>query len=310
MRLSSSVLAFATATVLLLSTLLSGTRPFSLLTQSNWAMALPVVTSKGAKSGTSGANLVSMAGSGALTATDPNGKDLGQCPLKHTAVKAQISGYAARVTVEQVFGNPYFEPIEAVYTFPLSDSCAVDEMKMEIGKRVICGSIQKKDEAQKTYIQAKKEGHAAALLEQQRANVFTQYVTNIPPRCTVKISIKYNDILSYKSGCYTFVVPLVVGPRYMPGNELHRFGAGTISDTAIVPDASKISPPMAAKWSRAGHDVSVDVEINAGMPIAEILSKLHKVEILKTGPNTAHISIARGDRIPNKDFVLSWSGRC
>jgi Ca-activated chloride channel homolog len=246
------------------------------------------------------------AGSGALTAMDSNGHELGQCPLQHTAVNAQISGYAARVTVEQVFQNPFSEAIEAVYTFPLSNSSAVDEMKMEIGKRVISGTIQKKDEALRTYLQAKKEGRTSALLEQERTNVFTQSVANIPPHCTVKVLIKYCELLSFQSGNYSFVFPVVVGPRYMPGNAAGHTGSGASSDTTQVPDASKISPPMVGETTRTGHDISLDVSIDAGMPIGEISSKLHKVEISKLNKNTAHVFISREDRIPNRDFVLNW----
>jgi Ca-activated chloride channel homolog len=306
LRSSIAALTFANLFLLFQYALFMNDWPLVGLAQSNWAMALPRATGNCFKLSNDCFALSSVHQSGSLIATDTNWNNLGPCPLKHTSVRAQISGYAARVTVEQVFVNPYPESIEAVYTFPLSDFSAVDEMKMEIGKRVIFGSIQKKDEAQKTYLKAKQEGHAAALLEQQRVNVFTQSVTNIPPRSTVKILIKYTEILSFESGSYSFVFPFVVGPRYMPGKEHGHSGTGSAPDTAVVPDGSKISPPMAATWSRAGHDVSLDVDINSGMPIADISSKLHKVEMLKTSPNTVHISIARQDRIPNKDFVLTW----
>ncbi|MGK4422120.1 VIT domain-containing protein, partial [Klebsiella pneumoniae] len=62
-------------------------------------------------------------------------KKLGVCPLKHTDVKANVSGYVARVTVKQQFHNPYKNKIEAVYTFPLPENAAVDEMTMKIGNR-------------------------------------------------------------------------------------------------------------------------------------------------------------------------------
>jgi Ca-activated chloride channel homolog len=48
------------------------------------------------------------------------GKELGACPLKTTVVRADISGFLARVTVKQEFENSFTQPIEAVYVFPLS----------------------------------------------------------------------------------------------------------------------------------------------------------------------------------------------
>src|SRR6266699_6008985 len=40
-------------------------------------------------------------------------------PLKHTDVKASISGHISAVEVTQEFHNPYNQKIEAVYVFPL-----------------------------------------------------------------------------------------------------------------------------------------------------------------------------------------------
>ncbi len=57
---------------------------------------------------------------GRLLAVDEEGNLAGQCPLKHTDVKAEISGFLSRVTVTQEFENPFKEKIEAVYTFPLA----------------------------------------------------------------------------------------------------------------------------------------------------------------------------------------------
>src|SRR3954466_13924520 len=51
---------------------------------------------------------------GSLQVVDPNGQVKAICPLKHTSVKAQISGFLARATVTQEFENPFKEKIEAV----------------------------------------------------------------------------------------------------------------------------------------------------------------------------------------------------
>ena len=70
---------------------------------------------------------------GALQTFDKDGKPNGECPLKHTEVKAQVSGFLSRVTVTQDFENNFAEKIEAVYTFPLPQAAAVDDLTMLIG---------------------------------------------------------------------------------------------------------------------------------------------------------------------------------
>ena len=76
---------------------------------------------------------------GELEAVGKNEKSLGYCPLKHTDVRAEISGFLSRVRVTQEFENNFKQPVEAVYVFPLPNDAAVDEMTMKIGGRTIRG---------------------------------------------------------------------------------------------------------------------------------------------------------------------------
>src|SRR6185503_4977827 len=92
---------------------------------------------------------------GSLTVIDGQGKPKSTCPLKHTAVKAEISGFISRVVVTQQFQNPFPEKIEAVYTFPLPQNAAVDDMTMIVGERTVKGKILPREEAQATYDAAK-----------------------------------------------------------------------------------------------------------------------------------------------------------
>src|ERR1043166_369646 len=126
----------------------------------------------------------------------------GICPLKHTDVKAKISGPLARVTVVQEFENPFAEKIEAVYTFPLPPDSAVDDMTMLVGDRTIRGLIKPRDEARKIYAAARRAGHVAGLLDQERPNIFTQAVANIVPGAKVKIVISYVETMPYEAGSY------------------------------------------------------------------------------------------------------------
>ena len=114
---------------------------------------------------------------------------------------------------------------------------------MVIGQRVIAGEIRERAQAQQIFAQARAAGHTAALLEQERPNVFTQSVTNIPPNEAIEVEIRYLQTLTYDSGEYEFVFPTVVGPRYVPGAALPgaQAGAGTKLDTDRVPDASRIT---------------------------------------------------------------------
>lgn len=220
--------------------------------------------------------------------------------LIHTEVAAKIAGNLSRVEVTQTFTNPFTKPLEAVYVFPLPDQAAVDDMEIRIGDRIIKGNIKKREEAQQIYEQAKREGRTAGLLEQERDNVFTQSLANICPGEQIDVTIRYTDSLKFEAGNYEFVFPMVVGPRYIPGQAI----AGT-QDTDRVPDASRISPPVLPPATRSGHDIGVTVDINAGVPITSVESTSHKLKIEYTD-TSVQVQLAGGDTIPNKDLILRY----
>src|SRR5262245_43682909 len=88
---------------------------------------------------------------GSLEVIGRDGRPRAECPLKHTDVKAEVSGQLARVTVTQEFHNPFRDKIEAVYVFPLPQSAAVDDMTMIVGDRTVKGKIKRREEAQAVY---------------------------------------------------------------------------------------------------------------------------------------------------------------
>ncbi|HEY8413887.1 MAG TPA: VIT domain-containing protein, partial [Pyrinomonadaceae bacterium] len=227
---------------------------------------------------------------GSLQALDKTGKPAVLCPLKHTDVKAEISGFLSRVTVTQEFTNPFPDKIEAIYTFPLPQAAAVDDMTMLIGERRVKGKIMRREEAQAAYNTAKQMGQVASLLDQERPNIFTQSVANIMPGEQIRITISYVETLKYENGAYEWSFPMVVGERYLPR-----------TDQPV--DNSRIDPPRA---SRAGHDISLELQLNAGVPIQSLNSETHETEIERTAENSAVVRLKDRATIPNKDFVLKY----
>jgi Ca-activated chloride channel family protein len=243
---------------------------------------------------------------GSLTIVGKDGKIQSDCPLKHTDVRAGISGFLARVTVTQIFSNTATQNVEAVYTFPLPQDAAIDDMTIQIGDRTVRGLIKRREEARAIYEHAKNTGHVAALLDQQRPNIFTQSVANIVPGAQVTVTISYVETLRYAEGSYEFVFPMVVGPRYIPGQAVGQQSGGWAPDTNRVPDASRITPWVAAKGTRAGHDISLEVALDAGVPIQELQSKSHVVDVDRQSASRATVHLRDEAVIPNKDFILRY----
>lgn len=243
---------------------------------------------------------------GALQIVDPEKGVIGECPLKHTDVKAEISGFISRAVVTQEFHNPFKDKIEAVYTFPLPQNAAVDNLTLTVGDRTVRGLIKRREEARAVYEAARAAGNVASLLDQERPNIFTQSVANIMPGEKVTVTISYVETLKYEDGSYEFVFPMVVGPRYIPGAPTGKQAGGWAPDTDRVPDASRITPPVAPRGTRAGHDISIEVALDAGVPIDTLKSTLHEVDLEQPTNHSAVVRLKNKAEIPNKDFILKY----
>lgn len=225
-------------------------------------------------------------------------------PLQHTDVKAHILGYIASVKVLQQFQNPYDHKIEAAYVFPLPENAAVNEFIVTIGERHIRGIIREREEAEKIYHEAKRQGYVASLLTQERPNVFTQSVANIEPGKEIDVAIQYFHTLAYADGWYEFVFPMVVGPRFNPPDWTN--GVGDVSRERSGASGQKTEVAYLHSGERSGHDISLAVDIHAGVEIEETLCRSHRIVLTKPSFDHAAITLDATDSIPNQDFVLRY----
>ncbi|MDA0284497.1 MAG: VIT domain-containing protein [Planctomycetota bacterium] len=245
---------------------------------------------------------------GSTPAGTPNSAPADRLTLKETIVDADVAGVLARVRVRQVFENPYSDRLEAFYVFPLPENAAVDRYSFQIGERVIRGVVKKREVARQIYQQARDNGQAAALLEQERANIFSQSVANIPASGTVTVTIEYVQPIQIDGDYYVFRFPMVVGPRFIPGNSTQapNTGRGAARDTDEVPDASRITPVAMAAGMRNGNDVTINVTIEGGMPIHEVTGITHSINVQKTSETSRVVSLINQTTIADRDFVVNY----
>ncbi|MDC0598292.1 marine proteobacterial sortase target protein, partial [Gammaproteobacteria bacterium] len=254
--------------------------------------------------------------SGALFLRSANGNTQTAVHLQ-TQINMRVEGMINRVSLRQSFSNNSNEWQEGVYVFPLPEDSAVNHMQMLLDERVIVGEIHEKAEAQKIYQQARSEGRKAALVEQQRANMFTQSVANIGPGETITIELQYVQAVRYDSGQFSFRFPMTLTPRYIPGVPLRQLlqtqefisaGSGWATPTNQVPDADKITPPYLA--SNQYNVATLSIDLDAGLPLSNISSPSHALNITElTGPtqqNKYQLSFSSGQENMEKDFELQW----
>ena len=241
-------------------------------------------------------------GSGELLATLDH-KEI-PMPLKHTDVQASVSGYLSSVDVTQQFLNPYSRKIEAVYAFPLPHNASVNEFIMTIGERRIRGIIRERKEAEQLYRDARRQGYVASLLTQERPNVFSQRVANIEPGKEIDVDIKYFSTLDYVDGWYEFVFPMVVGPRFNPPGSTNGIGAVARGQSGVSGQETETHYLRPGEWS--SHDISLKVNVDAGVPIEQFECTTHQVTSEQTTPDHLNVALAPSEALPNKDFVLRY----
>jgi len=248
-----------------------------------------------------------------------------QIPLLHTDVEMNISGMISRSHIKQKFKNTSENWIEAIYVFPLPETAAVDHMRMRIGERIIEADIKEKQQAKQIYQKAKRAGKKAALIEQERPNMFTNSVANIGPGETIVVEIEYQQTLHYDQGDFSLRFPMAITPRYIPGTSLPAItesassaetntaisenvsftGSGWASNTLQVPDASRITPPLYSGTNKI-NPVSLNINLDAGFPLQFLVSRYHAI-IKRKNNNTINITLANGVTPSDRDFELVWS---
>lgn len=203
-------------------------------------------------------------------------------PVTAIDINGSVDGDGVIWTVEATFENPLDEPAEAVFTLPLPVGGAVKGMTMKIGDREVAAEIKEREAARIEYEEAKEQGHSAAIVEQERAEIFTITVGNIHPGEAISVVLEIHDRAAIDGTKASLRFPTMIKERYTP---------------AGVPDESTITPPR-----RAGRSpLRATVTISFSEPAKDL--------ICETVP-TAQITptnVAINDFGLTGDIILHWT---
>lgn len=217
-------------------------------------------------------------------------------PLKKTDITVDINGVIADIHVLQTYANEGQNPINASYVFPASTKVTVHGMQMQIGNQIVTAQIKEKEEAEEEFEEAKEEGKSASLLSEEQPNVFSMNVANIMPNDTVSIDLHYTELITPADGTYQFVYPTVVGPRYV---------SPVIDDCGTREEWT--ATPYLPEGKLPDSQYNIHVSLSAGVPITELTSSSHKIDIKWDENTKADISLADPtDYAGNRDFILDY----
>ncbi|WP_434386496.1 VIT domain-containing protein [Melittangium boletus] len=226
-----------------------------------------------------------------------------QVPLQGVEVSGELLGGHARVRVSQRYRNTERVPVEAVYVFPLPSEATLTAFSLTCAGRRVQAVIQERDKAFQTYDDAVTAGHGAALLDQERPNVFTAQVGNLLPDEETLVEVEFLQAIQVEEGCVRWALPTLVAPRYIPGTPSgDRTTHGHAGPTDRVPDADRITPPV----GDARYGLTLDLLVALGREVV-VESPSHAIALGRE-PGGLRVRLARPHVALDRDLVLSIRG--
>mgnify|MGYP000179841045 CR=1 FL=1 len=250
--------------------------------------------------------------SGLLHFTDSQGNWQEPALVLESEFDVTVSGLIADTRLTRRFRNTSGDWREGIFVFPLPEQASVHALTMTVGDRIIKGEVRPKAQARREYAKARDSGRQAAKVEQQRPNLFSSRVANIPPGEDIVVEVRYEQPVTYRDGQFSLRLPTTLTPRYMPGplvptDEASGWNEGWAVATTQVPDAESISPftVRPTDVSPDSHRASIHVALNAGLPLSEVTSPSHQLDTRADG-QVMQVTTLGGPVLMNRDFVLRW----
>ncbi len=212
-------------------------------------------------------------------------------PLEGVSVEATIKDFCSRVTITQRYRNQESKPVEAVYVFPLDEGAAVCGFEALIDDVHVVGEVQEKEKAFETYDEALAQGHGAYLLDQEKPDVFTASIGNIPPGKEVLVKVTFVAELNLEGDAIRFTLPTSVSPRYAPAQD--EIGVGRSP-------AEAVNPPV--EW-RVPYGLQLTVRLEMPSAIRGVESPSHPISA-EIDDRRGTVKLGGRETALDRDFVL------
>jgi hypothetical protein len=129
-------------------------------------------------------------------------------PLSTPTCASRVAGFLADVRVEQTFVNPYDKKIDASTSSRCRPRAAVSGWRCDVGARTIPAATSSAAPRRSASTRRRAaKGHVAALLTQERPNLFTQSVANLEPGARVVVRLRYVQTAGLRGGRLRAGVP-------------------------------------------------------------------------------------------------------
>ncbi len=192
--------------------------------------------------------------------------------IKELEVHATLRDQIAKVQVSQSFVNTGSRQMEVAFIFPLPYDGAVDQMTFMVDGKEYPAKLLTASEARRIYEGHIRRNQDPALLEWMGTGMLKTSVFPIPAGAKRTVTMRYSQVCRKVQGLTEWLFPL-----------------------------------STAKYtSHAVEKVTVDVTIQSNVPIKNLYSPTHSVEIKRPTNKSARISFTSKNQVPTSDFRLMY----
>jgi len=192
--------------------------------------------------------------------------------IKQLELNATLSDQVARVQVSQTFVNTGPRTMEVCFLFPIPHDSAIDRLTLLVDGKEFDGKLLSREEARRIYEGYIRRNRDPALLEWMGSGMFKTSVFPVPPGAERTVTLRYSQVCRRMGGLTELLLPLST--------------------------AKYTSKPV--------EKMIIRVSLKSDVPIKNIYSPSHALEIKRAGPRQATVQSIQNNVIPGSDFRLMY----
>ncbi len=192
--------------------------------------------------------------------------------VKNQNYESTITDGVAVTKVDQTFHNASPHQVEGTYVFPLPATASVSGFSMFVNGEELAGELLDVEKARGIYQSIVSSMRDPALLEYLGSRLYRARIFPIPAGGDVRVTMRYQESLPVDAGLATLELPFKAD----------------------------------ARASKAAEKTSVLVRIRSQIPIGNVFSPSHAVDVNRTSENEATISYESSHRPSDRDFVVHY----
>ena len=192
--------------------------------------------------------------------------------IKELGIRAKVVDQVAQVQVSQTFVNTGSRQMEVKFMFPLPYDGAIDQLTLLVDGKEYPAKLMNKKEARSIYEEIVRRNQDPALLEWMGTGMFQTSVFPVPAGAERTVTLRYNQLLRKDHQVTDFLCPL-----------------------------------STAKYTtHAVEKVELRVSIESAIPIKNVYSPSHAVEIERPDDHHAVVKHTMKNQVPTTDFRLFY----